>query len=389
MKHLLCLLLTLACCLPTGAQPYRYSANFSFSKNNFCDTIPIMIEDDQIYINIDVNGRLFRFNLDTGSSQGTVVGTEGLGSWRELGNVVSRDANGRMDTVKVIQMPPFRIGNLVVNDYIATIQPHPPIKGRYAGTIGFDFIHKGLCTKIDAEHHRLIISDRRSAFDGEPGYALRYKLKWFVPYLLVSPFIRHVDESLLDLGSRQLYTMNKESFDRHAYKSKQVNAQVEGFAKGSLAIGSYGTEQHDEVAFLHLDRLKWGDLSFNDVRAVTTQGTSRIGARILRYGNLIIDPFRRQIIFQPHNDSSSVTVANRQFGVAFIPREGKPVVGLIFPKCEAYLNGMRQGDTIIRIDNQPINDFRQFVNFPFAEGRRYTFFLISADGQEKQVSVGR
>ncbi|MCI6619305.1 MAG: retropepsin-like domain-containing protein, partial [Prevotella sp.] len=177
MKHLLCLLLTLACCLPTGAQPYRYSANFSFSKNNFCDTIPIMIEDDQIYINIDVNGRLFRFNLDTGSSQGTVVGTEGLGSWRELGNVVSRDANGRMDTVKVIQMPPFRIGNLVVNDYIATIQPHPPIKGRYAGTIGFDFIHKGLCTKIDAEHHRLIISDRRSAFDGEPGYALRYKLK--------------------------------------------------------------------------------------------------------------------------------------------------------------------------------------------------------------------
>jgi hypothetical protein len=52
--------------------------------------------------------------------------------------------------------------------------------------------------------------------------------------LLVSPIKRHVDEVLFDTGSRHLYTMNKQSFDQHAYKSKNVEIQVESRAHGSL-----------------------------------------------------------------------------------------------------------------------------------------------------------
>ena len=39
-----------------------------------------------------------------------------------------------------------------------------------------------------------------------------------------------------------------------------------------------------------------GDFSFNDVHATTTSGSSRIGAQMLKYGSVIIDAFRKQIV---------------------------------------------------------------------------------------------
>lgn len=387
-KVLLTTLLVLAF---TGikAQIHGYDTNFLLSARNFCDTIPIEIDHDQVYLSATMNGRRYRFCLDTGSSQGVVYAASSLPGLTELGNIVSHDANNHRDTVKVVALPPFRIGRLTVTNYVASVLPQPAVRRQYDAIIGFDLFNKGVAAKIDATHKRLILTDRRHTFDDEPGYELKYKLKWFVPYLLVSPFIRHVDEALFDLGSRPLYTMNKRSFDAHAYKSKQVNAQVEGRAQGHLAISSYGTEAKDEVAFLNLDRLKWDEFSFCRLRTITTQGSSRIGARILRYGCIVINPFRRRIIFQPRNGADSVLVNNKQFGVAFVPQEGHATVGLIFDKSEAYRRGMRQGDTILAINGQYIDNFAEFVRYPFVEGRRYTFKLADAKGRSKTVTIER
>lgn len=109
--------------------------------------------------------------------------------------------------------------------------------------------------------------------------------------------MRHIDEVLFDTGSRQLYTMNKQSFDAHSYKSKNVGSQIEGRSEGSFVIGQLGAERTDEVVFLKLDRLKWDDFNFTNVRAITTQGASRIGAKILDYGTITINGFRRKIFF--------------------------------------------------------------------------------------------
>jgi hypothetical protein len=390
MRHFRILLpLLLLVTLTATAQMHGYNTNFDLSQKDFCDTIPIEIEDDQIYIEAEMEGRTLRFNLDTGSSQGMLFKGAPINYWTELGKVVSHDANNRQDTVKVIALPPFRIGRLVVSNYVASVLPRPLVKGKYDAILGFDIFNKGLCAKIDAERKILILTDRRNLFDEEPGFAVKYKLKWFVPYVLTSPFIRHVDEALFDLGSRPLYTMNKASFDAHAYKSKQVNAQVEGRQQGNLVIGNYGTENKDEVAFLHLDRLKWDKFSFTNVRTITTQGSSRIGARILRYGNIIINPFRRQIIFQPKNDADSVEVGNKQMGVAFVPVDDRAVVGLIWEGSEAYQKGMRQGDVILAINGKAIRSFGEFVHYPFVEGQKYRFTLRDEKGFNKEVTTER
>lgn len=373
-------------CLGAQAQMHRYSVNFNVSEKNFVDTIPIRFIDDQIYIEVEMaNGDKRLFNFDTGSSQGMVYYEGRIDTNDELGNIVSKDANGRKDTVKVIRIPEFKMGCITIGSYVATVINQPHGRRNYDAILGFDLLNKGLLCKIDVRNKRMILTDRKHFFKQEGGYEVRYKLRWFVPHVWISPFIRHVDETLFDTGTRQFYSMNKQSFDKHAFKSHQVNDQVEGRSRGHLSIGNYGAEEVDEVVFLKLDRLKWGEFAFNNVSSLTTQGGSRLGAAMLNYGSLIINPLKKRMLFQPYNDSDTCEVRNKQFDMAFVPVNGKAAVGLIRDTCDEYKQGMRQGDIILRINDDDIPDFQLFVHYPFVEGETYTFVLLDQKGFKKTV----
>lgn len=389
MKRSVFCLLAVLLPVVANAQTRGYSTNFTFSQRNFADTIPIEVVDNQIFVKATAGGRVYRFCLDTGSSQGTVYASSPISGLRALGSVVSRDAAGRSDTVSVVQLPAITIGKLTITGYVASLFPSTMLRA-YDGIIGFDFFNKGLCCKIDTRNRRMVIADRRDFFDGETGYALHYKLKWFVPYVMVSPFKRHYDEALFDTGSNVLYTMNKQSFDEHAYKSKNVNSQVEARVKGKLTIGNIGAERGGEVAFLKLDRLKWDDFSFLDVSAVTTQGSSKIGAAMLRYGSVIINGFRRYIRFQPYEGGDSVKVSNKPLTTAYVPTDdGRASVGIVMPGSADYEAGLRQGDIIISIDGKAIASFAAFQRFTLVKGMTHKMRVLTQEGKVKDVVITR
>lgn len=389
MKRSVVCLLAVLLPVVANAQTRGYSTNFTFSQRNFADTIPIEVVDNQIFVKATAGGRVYRFCLDTGSSQGTVYASSPISGLRALGCVVSRDAAGRSDTVSVVQLPAITIGKLTITGYVASLFPSTMLRA-YDGIIGFDFFNKGLCCKIDTRNRRMVIADHRDFFDGETGYALHYKLKWFVPYVMVSPFKRHYDEALFDIGSNVLYTMNKQSFDEHAYKSKNVNSQVEARVKGKLTIGNIGAERGGEVAFLKLDRLKWDDFSFLDVSAVTTQGSSKIGAAMLRYGSVIINGFRRYIRFQPYEGGDSVKVSNKPLTTAYVPTDdGRASVGIVMPGSADYEAGLRQGDIIISIDGKAIASFAAFQRFTLVKGMTHKMRVLTQEGKVKDVVITR
>ena len=410
----------------SAQQLHRYNPNFGLSAENFCDTISIDVEDDLILVPVQINNKVYRFCLDTGSSQGMVYANSNIPDLVPLGNIISRDANNHVDTVQVIQLPPFTLltnsSQLTVSGYVASLMPRHSISDKYDAIIGFDLFNRGICAKIDKQRGLLILTDEKKLFRAEEkaGYTLRYKLKWFVPYLYVSPFVRHTDEALFDTGAPLFYTMSRESFDSHlasdlANLHKNLGAgierQVEGRAEGHLTLGGFGLEKKDEVVFLHLDRLKWGDFAFTDLHTITTQGASKIGAKLLDFGTVIINPFRKHITFQPYPNEvpssgeeglgvvarpspsgeleggspSSIRVGNKQFSVAFVPYKGQAVVGLIWEGSPPYKAGMRQGDVILQIDQRPITSFADFQRFGFIKGERHRFRLRDQQGVEKIV----
>ena len=396
-------------CLPLAAQMHRYSLGFTVTFNaqnsklnaqssmlnaTFADTIPIEFDNHRILLPVEIEGKKYRFLFDTGATQGAVFnpsplyGKKGERSrLREVGNVISFDINNHPDTLRVVQLPSFRMGHLAIDGYLCTVIPSGPISRGYDGIIGFDLVNKGLCCKIDVENRRLILTNQKKFFAGEQGYEVKYKLSGFVPYVWVSPFMRHMDHVLFDTGFQHLYSMNRESFQQHVYKSRHVAAQVEGRAIGQHTIGAHGVERADTVYFLALERLKWGEFMFRDVHIITQGGSSHIGSELLDYGAVIINPFKKRMLFQPYNKSGVVTVGNEQPQMSIVPHRGRPMIGLIRENSEAYKRGLRQGDIIIKINNTAIPSLAAYQQFGFVKGNTYTFTVRRSDGTTHEVQV--
>ena len=383
--YLLLLALTALTALAQRDPMHRYNTKFTLSEENFVDTIPIEFEDDQIYIHATVNGLDYRLNIDTGSSQGIAYANGRLPYGRILGKVESRDANGRIDTIQAVAFPTFTIGHLTISGYSGSLfrRHHTPAK--YDAIIGFDLFNKGLSAKIDTREGIMILTDIRNYFDMEEGYRFKYRLLRFVPNVKLSPYPNCIDEALFDTGSRRLYVMGNRSLDLFYDRFPDISSQIESRSHGHRAVGGFGAEKADRLTFLWLDGFNLGGYEFRDYHTMTTQGYSRIGGELLRYGSLIINPRRKTMTFQPYNEGDAIMVSNSQTNIAFIPQNDRPVVGMVWEGGPHYRNGFRQGDMILQIDNHFINTFNDFLTYPFIEGRQHVFLVRSLDGAIHEI----
>ena len=389
LKRMACYTLYIMMALLSHAQNYTYGTRFTLSASHFVDSIPIEFDNDQIYVNVFARGQSYRFCLDTGSSQG-IVYTDSHFPWvRKLGKITSHDANGISHKIDVVEYPDFHIGHLTIHGYPGSLLNSHIDHTRYDAVLGFDLVNKGLAIKIDAEKSMMIVTDDTDYFNGECGFAVKYRLPRWVPVIKVTPYIGCTDEARFDTGSRRLYVMSAESRRKFSARYPDFNSQIEGTGTGSRAIGSFGAEKTSEVAFLWLDELQWGGFSFCDYHTMTTQGTSRIGAEIFRYGNVIMNPRRKELIFQPRDPAITCLVSNEQMDIAFVPVNGRPAVGMIWEGSSHFQNGFRQGDLILSIDGQGVRTFPQFLAFPFIKGHRHRFTVMGSDGIIRQIESER
>ncbi len=376
-------------CLTAYGQSYSYNTKFTISKKNFVDSIPIEIEDDQIYLRALIRGEEYRFCLDTGSSQGIVYSSSDFPFVRKMGTITSHDANGNSSKIEVVQYPDFQIGSLRIHGYTGSYFPSNVRRRDFDAVIGFDLFNKGLTAKIDAQNQVMVITDNYRYFDDEPGYSNKYRLVRWVPNVKIGIYHYCIDEARFDTGSRHLYEMSSKSWKQFMTTFPDFNSQVEGVSWGRRTIGTFGAERHGETAFLWLDELQWDFFTFHDYHTTTTQGNSRIGAEILRYGNIIINPKRKELIFQPFNEGTSCYVSNEQMEIAFLPHNGHAMVALIWEESKQYASGLREGDIILTIDDIPIISFQHFLNFPFIESHKHRFKVQGRDGKIRIVESER
>lgn len=370
------------------AQLAQYTHRFERSKQLFADTIEIEYVREQVYVPVTINGQQYRFLLDTGSGQSVIYDNRPIDNCEPVGSIVAHDAIGRTDTVQLVKLPPVTFGTLTLSGCQATVQHRPVVRSFFDGIIGFDLVNSGLQMKIDVKNRQLILSDQKDFFDQEEGYETKYRLNYHVPFIKVSPFGNYTEQVLFDTGSRKLYSMNKASFDKGEQKAKEtVGSQIEGRSIGRHAIGNYGVEPRGEVVFLSLQNLIVGKFSLGDLHVVTTQGGSHIGAKLLELGAVVFNPRRKRMRFEPYNGKHHTVVGNPQMEKAIINDNGLPMVGLVWEQSDAYKAGLREGDIILQVENQPIRSFAQYLAFRPLIGMVYTFTVLSSEGEKKEVKM--
>lgn len=366
--------LLLMVCIGVVAQMKRYDTDFFLSRKNFVMTIPIEIERGQIYLPVRMQGRQYRFKLDTGASQGVIYDDVDIEGLRELGFIKSEDAVGQSHKVTTVELPPLMLDSLIISGFKVQRMKRNVRRQGEDGIIGFALFHRGIAAKIDCRDSVMILTDRKAYFKRAQGEALRYRLKWHVPYVNISPFEGTTEEVLFDSGSPLLYAINNERFAQMLATAPSVERQIEGVTYGSHAIGHFGSERSHQITLLSLDSLRWGNFILQEVHCATVQGGSHIGAPLLRYGAMIIDPFRKQLIFQPYDGQTSCIVANRRPDIVIVEKEGKAMIGMVMEQGKAWEAGFRHDYIIEKVDGESIT-FDQFNSYRWVKDQEYEFTL--------------
>ena len=389
MKNQICLLaMLLACCTVAGQTVNMSRQRYRLSRSDFVDTIPIVVDRwQQVLIPVTIQGRQRYFKLDTGRGFGVLYAGGAIRPQRELGLVLSVDGSGLQTMVRVVKLPPFSIGSLQVSDYAMTEAPSSVLSHSFGhdGILGFAFFNQGLSAKIDFARRRLIVTDRRCFFDRELGHRVNYRVFHFAPYVWTSPVPGLRLNTLFDTGSSELFLLGHADYVSNAPALGQV---VTEHTQGRSAIANHGVERHNDVAFLHIDRLLLGNTALTDVESRTYQGTTSLGRQLLQYGSLVIVPHRGQFIFQPYAPTDTIAVGNTQPDIFYVPQGPHASVGLIRSTSPWYQAGLRQADVILRIDGRDV-DFRSYTNFHWVLGRRYILDVQDAEGAVRKVEITR
>ena len=386
-KSIVCSIM-LFVCIGTSSQIQSYSLDFTLSKKNFADTIPVRFEDGRLLVPVIIRGQKYSFLLDTGASHAVMYDDTMIEGCIPVGEIPSYDANGRKDTVRVVRIPTLTIGMLSLQNYRATVQ-HRKIKEKNIdGILGFDLVNKGLLMKIDVHKGHLILTDTKRHFDSDNGINIRYRQNHHVPYIKVMPFKNYREWVRFDTGSRRFYSINRKSYAENEHKMLD-RKQIEGRSRGSVSIGYSGVELMDEVVFLALDDFQTAGCSFSDLHVITTQGNSHMGTAVLKYGSVTFNPFKKYIRFQPYNGITRFKVSNPQREKAIVPdNNGRPMIGLVWEKSELYKVGFRVGDIILAVDGQAIYSIDDY-NRKFQPIRNYkhTFTLKDVKGHLKELKA--
>jgi hypothetical protein len=380
--------LALCLCLSASAQKSLYNLKFTLSEKNFVDTIAVEWTDRHLFVPVEIGGKTYRFLFDSGASQTSLYDdTPFLADCETVGFTVSHDAVAHRDTVQKVQLPPMTLGQLTLTGCQATVV-HRAVRRNYDGIIGFDIVNKGLAMKIDVQAGHIILTDRHKLMAAEPGFTARYRLDHFTPAVELTHFDTYREYALFDTGFPGFYTMNRESFDRGTEKSSEtLGKQIEGRAMGRWALGHGGAEQRSEVVFLALDSLLLGGFAFCDLHALTTQGDSKLGAQLLERGAVVFLPKRKRLCFQPYNGEARLVVGNRQTEKVVVPDKGRPVIGLVWERSEAFAEGLREGDVIEKVNGRAITSMADYYRFGPATGLPVKLGVRDKRGFQKTISI--
>lgn len=336
---------------------HRYNTDFTVGKTNFTDTIPVIFSGNQVYVPVYIDGKRHLFNFDTGSSQGIAYVGTGINYSNPLGQIQSKDANGRVDTIPVVGFPEMWLGSaegLTIKGYVGSLVARPGKHYFYDGVIGFDLINKGLTVKIDTQAGQMIITDRRDMFSTDKQLKMKYKLQRWTPYLTSVPFLAVKVPTLLDTGLGDFYVINKGLFDKYRVKDPRVPMMVEETTYGSNTAGVYGAEKSGLMFYIKFPSIKVDEATFSSVHGYTTQGDTKFGGALLAYGTLVIEGRKKTMWFKPYNGNHTTAINNKMSDVALAELDGKVVITTIRHRSDLYRNGLREGDIILKVNGTAV-----------------------------------
>jgi len=357
------------------------------ASESISDTIRFDYNHNKIFIPVYIDGIKKIFLFDTGFSQTAID---------KLGKIATdkkilRDANGiemKFDcgSVDSIRLGKFQFKNkdVLLYDFDQAFIKCYDLDGVIGGDLLKDFI-----VKLDWKNSYLIISTTDKVFRDEMKKNNSIPMKLFNnnPFLILDKGKKNKEYILFDTGDPSLYTLSLKNFIKY-------NKDISPFVIDSIwAVKGAGTSGYptDTVFYaLELPQKKIGNVMFQNMLVHTTPNkVSRIGSKLLNYGNVIIDYRKNQFYFIPYGEKTSVTV-KEPLHVYLKFTDAKALLSCVWPTSEEYKAGLRNGQIVKEINGIKMNGEQSVCDFR-SEIRKNTITIVVIDnkGDERKYVIKR
>ena len=348
MKSLVLLIL---CCL----------VSIHSHATSLSDTIPLRLAHGLLIIPVQIDGQKHDFILDTGMTR-SIVSTHLLDEANMLKDSLQTvDIAGHLTHSPAFRFSHLRIGNRQIPPL--TVLPLP-LEGTIwqclgaEGFIGNDAL-QGLMLTIDTRKGYVIFSESRKPPKAMKGYIVPMAWgEYGVPYIEVQVGKLTMQQTLFDTGSTSLFSPNEYSFRQlqTRFSPSQWKGRIIDATIGSNTIALSGATPQDSLWRVEFSQWNLGHTAFAGVSSVAggQAPISSVGAPLTQYGKVILDYKRKEFYFIPYQQGTIQVKPVQDFQVQYA--DGHLFVGLVWPRSQAYAQGVRPGMRVTEADGQPLND---------------------------------
>lgn len=368
----------------------------TLSKSMFTEVIPIVIENEKIYLNATVNGQTFRFVLDSGSPTVITKDVARAVGLEEFGSNTGTDGNGQRVTMSKARVNSLGLGNVEFNDFTALVFDPSNLQVAscmlYGGVIGSD-IFPLAAWQINAKNKTLTLSNTSRAFDNIKSAKSVKLLQFGYPY---APIFEYKvgrgfkDKLLFDTGAPVFISLAKPAFQA-LVKDDAVEGGVVGVGydgeSASLVSEPRERERFSPVS-ITVGKLKLKDVG-GEVRAIAP---TVMGAKALHRHIVTLDYPNEKAYFSPIKDVDGKAMnSDRSAPVQFRMEAGKVQVSYLGNGSMSVDQGVQLGHTVWSINGVDVSSVaeeercekvRWLLSLKQSPSIEYTLMV---DGQQKTI----
>ena len=345
----------------------------------------------KIIIPVEIEGKKYRFILDTGAPNIISEKLRNNISTEFQKKILITDAYNKKDSMDLVTIPIIKIGG-VKYENIPTLISRNDTNVFFKcfdidGIIGSNLLRNSII-QILPENQLIKLTNEKKKLSLNKKYSTKLKFpdKQSTPYFWVKINANKKlnEEVYFDSGMDGFYSLSNNHF--HVFRKKGMfNVITE--STGDIGVGILGVADPAKYYQIVIPKLILNKTTFNNITIETNNsGNSRIGIKILKYGDVTIDYIDKRFYYEPFIDS--VNLEKKSFGFNPVYYDGKLIIGIVWDKN--LKSELKFGDRIIEINGTTVTNYNLcdlVTHDRFRKCNTLEMTIINSKGKEKKVVV--
>ncbi len=375
-------------------QPFTFNRGGA-AQQFYYTTVPFEWVENKMIVPVEINGKTYRFIVDTGASN---LVSETL--YKEfdmplLHKVVLTDQSGIKDSTLIVNMNNITLGNVLFRNIPAGVVNDSNAFLKCFGADGFigSNMLRNSAVRFSLRDTTLTVTDNflKLGLNSENSWGLKLSPGQSLPFINIAMVntndsIGVTEDVLFDTGADSFYSICFRNFE--LFTPQNIFQQI-AFSAGGNTFGLHGNSADTLHYKLLLSLMLINNASLTNVVFTTNSGNnSAIGAKILKYGDITLDYKHKFFNFEPFIDEGE-NVYEKTFPIEPTLENNKALVGFVWD--EALKEIVSVGDRILFIDDVDYRNIKpcEMIVKPsgLSQKEKVTLTIEKNDGIIQKVEI--